>query len=260
MNAPIPYLPATYTATPSAGIWFHFSVQEVTEHQRLVKRLVIDAVQHVESVLAYALNRRLHVCCYESLTDSSQALGRHVSPTLAMAPFSDERRCLIVIHSASLDPLNADETRLRRVLVHEVVHQAVAEKTKSTKVLGDNNANMNVASWLNEGLAEVIGLGSIGAVKRLIKIAEAFQRSQQFHTFEELSRRLDDLDDERRFEAFAHVTAAVQCLIQQMGIQQVFGQLERIGDFFQAPTRCTPTGMADYPSAVGHSCDTMLAC
>lgn len=241
----LPYVPVHYEMTMLGNVRFYFSAQETAEHRELIQRTGMNAFYYVIDVLSFTPMRQVHVCCYSSSDDAHLALGRSVSSTMAMAPYSDSDRGLVIIHSPSLDPMNGDETRMHRILAHEFVHLFVAERAGSTKLLGDDNRNMLVSSWLNEGLAEVVGLRSIVAVARLSAMVESFCTSEQFHAFGTLSHWLDDLDDVSRALAFKHVTAAVEMLCRRYGIRSVFDQLQRIEGFFDPHDCCSPSRLAE---------------
>jgi hypothetical protein len=61
---------------------------------------------------------------------------RTVSPTMGMAPFSDEEDCLVVIHSPFLEPQNSGIVRMKRLLAHELVHVLAATQTRIYQDLG----------------------------------------------------------------------------------------------------------------------------
>ena len=242
--------------TADGGVCFYFSNRETAAHRRLIMRWVQDAARVVVRELGVSLARRLHVCCYRSMEDSFQGLGRHVPATMAMAPYSSDQACLVLIHSPTLDACNGSSERMQRLIVHEFVHQVVAETTESTKILGDGNANMRVSSWLNEGIAEVTGFRAVGAMDRLSEIVRAFQAAECYYTFGVLSSQLDDLDDALRGEAFAHATGAVNVLCRDLRPCGVIRQLLQIDRFFLGHTLCTPEGMAEYRGVLDHSGDT----
>jgi len=244
VNSRLPYVPDDHDCLRHGDAWLHFSSHETDSSRAFVRSLCTVAIRRVVEILDYSPEREIHVCCYHGSQQARASLERQIPPTMAMAPFSSAERGLIVIHSPDLDPMNADESRMTRLLAHELVHLLVAERSQSTKLLGDANENMRVSAWLNEGLAEAVGFRVIAADGRLAAIRKAFHDSQSFHEFGALSQWLDDLDDRRRSLAFAHATAAVDLLCQWHGIRAVFQQLPTIEKFFMPQDVCCPSRLA----------------
>jgi len=247
VNERIHYLPSEYVMAYVHPVRFHFSSQECSANQAFVQHLGAEAFQYATEILDFTPARQVHVCCYHDVATSCRALGREVSPTMAMAPLSDEACGLAIIHSPSLDPMNRDTSRMMRILVHEFVHLLVAERSGSIKILGDHNRNMRISGWLNEGIAEAVGLQAIGAETRISSMAERFQMAQTVYSFESLSQQLDDLDHAVRSEAFVYATGAVHLLCHRAGgIRNVFDQILQIEEFFDPNDRCCPSRLAEY--------------
>ncbi len=244
MNSRLPYIPDSHEAVRHDDVWLHFSLHESEASRNFVRRMCGGSLQRVVEVLDYEPVREVHVCCYHSSEQAQAGLGRQVSPTMAMAPFASAEQGLVIMHSPDLDPMNADESRMSRLLAHEFVHLFAAERSQSTKLLGDGNENMRVSAWLNEGLAEIVGFDVISANDRLSAIRSAFHAAQTFHPFGALSQWLDDLDDGRRFLAFTHATAAVDLLRQRHGIRAIFQQLLKIEKSFTPQDVCCPSHLA----------------
>lgn len=241
----LPYTPANYETTVVGGVFFHFSAQELKSHREFVQQISQTALQVARESLSFVPSRQVHVCCYHNSEDAARALDRRVSPTMAMAPFSSSDCGLAIIHSPRLDPMNADDLRMQRILTHEFVHLFVSETSGSSKVLGDANTNMRVSAWLNEGIAEVVGLQSIAAEERLDRMVEEYLVAQKLYEFGMLSQWLDDIDNASRQFAFTHVTAAVEWLCRSHGIRTIFHQIQRIEEFFDPLDCCSPSCLAE---------------
>lgn len=244
MNPSLPYIPPDYETIVQHDVRFHFSACEAVGDRKLIQDLSVAALDYVTEALSFAPMRHTHVCCFHTRDHAGRALGRHVPTTMAMAPFSSEDRGLVVFHSPALDRANGDEARMRRILAHEFTHLLIAERSASTKILGDNNANMRVSAWLNEGLAEVIGLTAIAEEPRLAALSKSFQTAETYYTFGTLSQWLDDLDHDARIQAFEHATGAVEWLCDRLGIEAVFNQIRQINAFFDARDTCSPDQLA----------------
>jgi len=244
MNPNLPYIPPDYETIVHHDVRFCFSACEAEGDRKLIKDVSVAALDYVTKALAFKPIRQTYVCCYHTRDDATRALGRNVPASMAMAPYASETCGLVVIHSPSLHPTNQDTRRLRRILAHELCHLLVAERSASTKILGDDNGNMHVSAWLNEGLAEVIGFKAIADEHRLTVLSEAFQASQAYHTFGTLSQWLDDLDHDARSQAFEHGTGAVEQLCEHLGIEAVFNQICQIDTLFDASNTCSPAQLA----------------
>lgn len=152
----LPYVPQTYRRSESPPCTFWTSPREAGKRRRRLRSWTFDATSFLSETLGFQPSRRLHVVSFRTNAEARLSLGREVPPTMALAPYAGETDCLVVVQSAEADPRNADPARMRGILVHEIAHQLVAEKTGSTKLLGDGNRFMNISTWLSEGFAELL--------------------------------------------------------------------------------------------------------
>jgi len=184
-----------------------------------------DAADFLYRTLALRLHRRLHVVSFLTNEEARRVLDRPIPATMALAPYAGDRACLIVVQSPTASPENAIPNRMRGILVHEIAHQHVAERTGSEKLLGDRNRSMNVSAWLNEGLAELLRWRFLEDAARIAAAEAAFRRANGSLTWSELSDRLEDLDDGRRGEAFTRAAGATAWLARPAGIRRLFDRL-----------------------------------
>ena len=159
-----------------------------------------------------------------------------------MAPFCDDASSLVIVQSARCNVRNADPDRMLRLLAHELTHAFAAEKTGSTKRLGDGQMGMNLSSWLNEGLAEVVSLTVTGFVEQVQRAEQVFRAGLEHPPFGILSHRLDSLDDPLRGTAFETVTGAVSLLCSTLTPAGLFTRLVQVDGTCSVTTRCS----ADY--------------
>ncbi len=236
-------IPKAYAAVELETATLYCSPQEAEKDRFRLENWTTDVTRFVTECVGFQPRRHLHVCAYHTVDDARECLGRTMVPTFAMAPFASETDSVVTVHSALLDPLNGDALRMRRLIAHEVTHQAIAELTGSTKVLGDGNRGMHVSTWLNEGLAEMVGWLAVDAGGRLSGLRRRFEKAPEHFSFGTLSARLDDLDHPARASAFDHVTAAVCVLSEDIGLRSLFAQLPRIDAAFGDEDPCSPRGI-----------------
>jgi hypothetical protein len=117
---------------------------------------------------------------------------------------------------------------MRRILVHEIAHQLVMERTGSRKTLGDGNRHMRVPPWLDEGMAELLAETAGGRPQRLEDALATLRSCPPRVTLGAVDDALVGLDSPARSEAFALATGAVVHLVQRRGLRAVFHDLEEI--------------------------------
>lgn len=216
----LPYIPRTYRSTESAPCTFWTSPHEADEHLRRLRSWTLDATLFLSEALGLRAARRLHVVSFQTNEEARRSLGREVPATMALAPYAGDTDCLVVVQSAGADP-----QRMGGILVHEIAHQLIAEKTGSTKLLGDENRFMNISTWLNEGLAELLRFQFLHDEARIEGALGEFERRRDALTWREVDRLLDDLDGTRRADAFVRATGAVAWLARQAGVGALFERL-----------------------------------
>ncbi len=221
----LPYVPQTYRRSESPPCTFWTSPSEAGEYLRLLRSWTFDATSFLSGALGFQPSRRLHVVSFRTNEEARLSLGRKVSPTMALAPYAGEADCLVVVQSAEADPRNAAPARMRGILVHEIAHQLVAERAGSRKRLGDGNRFMNVSTWLDEGLAELLRFQFLHDAARIEGARGEFERVRDALTWRDVDRLLDDLDADRRAEAFRRATGAVAWLAREAGVAAFFNQL-----------------------------------
>jgi hypothetical protein len=102
------------------------------------------------------------------------------------------------------------------VLVHEMAHQLIAEKTGSAKRLCDGNRFVNVSTWLYEGLAELLRFQSLHDAARIEGALGEFERARDALTWRDVDRLLADLDGDRRAAAWLAREAGVAALCERL--------------------------------------------
>jgi len=236
----VSYVPDPYVQENHARFVLHHSPAEDAAVIQWVSEIMTQGLAFSFETLRFRPCRALHLCVFHSNTDACEQLRRAISPTMAMAPYADADVGLLMIHSPITDPLNADRTRMLRVLVHEIVHQLVAERSGSTKILGDGNRNMRVSTWITEGIAEYVGILATGELSRLEAMQGQFSTAREYFTFRTLSNCLDGLDHPARKSAFNHVVGAVRLLCEHFKPETVFRDLIHFDQTFALDDDCTP--------------------
>ena len=237
----LPYIPAAYRRVLVAEHPVFVGPSETESHVAFLRRLIPDALRGLRALLEFDPRREIAVCCYATNEDAVNALGRQVNATMALAPFADTDRGLVVVQSGTVHSLNADRTRMLRVLVHELTHLFVLEVSDSTKLLGDANAGRSVPAWLDEGLAEVCSCLAVGAASKLDVVIDRASAIPMPMTFSEVSLRLDELDSTARQDAFVQATATAWHLVRARGTAAVFRCLLHLGQEVDGDQPCLPS-------------------
>ncbi len=234
----LPYVPRTYRRSESTPCTFWTSPREAGEHLRRLRSWTLDATLFLSKALGFQPSRRLHVVSFLTNEEARRFLGREVLPTMALAPYAGDTDCLVVVQSAEADPWNADPARMRGILVHEIAHQLIAEKTGSTKLLGDENRFMNISTWLNEGLAELLRFRLLHNTARIEGALGEFERAQDALTWRDVDQFLDDLGADRRAAAFDRATGAVAWLAHEAGVAALFDRLNLVNRAVDPDSGC----------------------
>jgi hypothetical protein len=129
---------------------------------------------------------------------------------------------------------------MKGILAHEFTHLFAMEKTSSTKILGDDNVNMRIQAWLNEGFAEILRYQTTGKKQELEDALACFHAGNKSFTFRHINASLDGLTSKERAEAFKLATAFVWALAKNAGIQHVFDNLIDIGVLYHSDNICLP--------------------
>lgn len=235
----LPYVPDAYLPVHGDGFVLYLADDEDPSHAGRLAQAAADARDRVMGLLRWTPRRHLHICCYATTSQARQFLDRPIPSDMAMAPFCDEVSSLIVVQSVRCNARNGDPDRMLCLLAHELTHAFAAEKTGSTKHLGDGQIGMKLSSWLNEGLAEVVSLLSTGSLERAQHAEHVFRTEHEHPSFGTLSHRLDSLDDPLRGDAFGTVTGAVSLLCSCLTPAGLFDRLEQVDASCSAGTLCT---------------------
>jgi hypothetical protein len=223
-----PYVPVDYErlVEPSFTLWR--SGTTPGDHVDLLVDVCGRTLESVGHTLDFRPRRTVHVCCFHTNVEAREALARDIHPTMALAPYAGEHASLIVLQSPAADRRNGDPERLYRLLLHEITHQCVAEISGSRKILGDDNRDMRVPTWLNEGLAEYVANTGSGRDAFNRSAVESLSAHAPASTFDALNRSLDDLDADGRRAAFVTATGAVGLLVRRRGLPAVFRRVRDI--------------------------------
>ncbi len=236
-----PFIPPGYRKIDCTGFTLFTGKEEPAATLGVLRDSTTEALNSLEILLDYSHQRKLAVCCYDSNKTARTFLQRVIDSTFAGAPFCDDVKALIIVQSPGADARNGDQTRMKRVIAHEITHHLAAEITGSRKTLGDGNVNKYIPAWLDEGLAEVVCKTVCGLNADLSEAAIHFQQCTHPMTFSQMNLHLDDLVSDLRQIAFSYSTAAVYTLVRKRGIRDVFRNLREIASQFDDTTLCSPS-------------------
>jgi len=220
------YVPRTYRCRRHDRFGLHHHPDEADDVVARTEEDVSFACVWLRDALDFRPVRSLHVCLYHSHEEAVSSLRRDVPGNMAMAPFSTEEASLIVIQSPACHPMNGDRTRMRRLLVHELCHVFVREKTGSVAMLGDDLRDLRIRPWLDEGLAEVLSRRAVGRESP----CPGSGTGDEDWSLEEIDRHLCDLGSARRSEAFARAEQRVRDVTLHAGARWVFEHLVDVSD------------------------------
>ncbi len=215
----LPYVPDAYVSSHTVRTRVWKADGTFVEPCEL---LLDPAISQIEHELNLVLSCKLDVVIYADNAHARSALERDIPANMLMTPLQSPARSIVVVQSARADPANGDAERMRRHLTHEFAHVAAALKTGSEKRLGDGNANMRLASWVNEGFACVVS-GLLNGRKD--KLDQALSVESQL--IRNIDTALDDLNGELRSLAFSVATARVWRTVQSHGLRYVFANLDK---------------------------------
>jgi hypothetical protein len=210
------YVPASYepTSLGPATLWS-------AGPERRVQRWVEDALARVQACLSYRPSRALHVVVYASARDAQGALDRTLPTTTLLAPLHQPDHALVALHAPQTAPANQDPRRMRRHLCHELAHVCTAEVTGSLKRLGDQDAQMKVEPWVDEGIAQCV---AAVAADQLDVLERAAAHSSGRMSRDEMNAAFRDLNSPHRSAAFAQATMAIWRAAQRHTLPVVFLQ------------------------------------
>lgn len=219
------YVPDGYAPLDLRGatVWLDPAEQNDLA-EKGVPALVPQALAAVSELLSFRPTRAVHAVIYASAEDSRMALGRHVPSTFLMAPLHAPTEAVIALHSPRLDGRNGDPSRMLRHLCHEVSHVFAAERTGSTKRLGDANTGMRLRPWVDEGLGVCVAAAAAGQPDAM---ARALQGDVANASMDDVDRELCSLDSALRSWAFAAATSRVWFGVQRRGFGFVFDHLDQ---------------------------------
>lgn len=220
MDRDLLHIPVDHVAhhTQRARIWRpQNTTPEVWESS------IDDLIMRVENQLDFRLTCLLHVVVYSTNKEARRHLDRAVPPDMLLTPVQHPEDSVIAVQSAATHHSNADVTRMRRHLCHELGHVFVALRTGSTKRLGDGDVGMRLSSWVNEGFAVCLGAvvaDDLGPIDRALAREE-----KSLSVPADLDATLNDINSDQRSAAFAISTARVWRAIQSRGLREGFENL-----------------------------------
>ena len=153
---------------------------------------------------------------FYTLEDSLNTLCKEVPASVFMVPYCTNKHTIIIGHSPTLEQRNKDTKRIRRHLIHEFVHIMNWRLTSSKKILGDNNINIKIPSWCDEGLAEIIALKLSDNPSKINDI----KKRVTYNKYDDINLKLinqyfNNFDNQKRSEAFDLSTVAVDYLFKK---------------------------------------------
>lgn len=227
----IPFIPTEYSFIECHDFRLWHSEDELKFQIELVIEAVEYALDYVRSNLNYRNLRKIEICLYHSNTQAVSSLNRNITSSMAMAPYSTDQCGLVIVQSAAVDPLNGNFQRMRRILVHEICHLFVREKSGSSQCLGDGLKDLKVRPWLDEGLAEYLSWRSIG--KRNPILDEDFAG---IANLDEVDYFLNDFSSDRRTQAFYTSCCLVEFYIRELGLLTFFESMTALSKQTELPT------------------------
>jgi len=235
----VPYIPAGYRCSPTQIGRLWTNPEEPCGHRGRLERWIDEAYEVVTSSLGSPMTRSIHVCCYHDNEQARRSLDRQISSSMALAPFSSSTAGLVVVQSESANPANGDARRMRRIVAHELAHLWIPEAMSSQKTLGDGNRDLRVSSWLNEGIAESVGLAASEGAAKAVACRERFHGLREPIRFGELSEILDGLDSDRRSWVFDVVVGCVQQLTRSFDLGRIAGSIGTVEQFLRPDAICS---------------------
>ncbi|MBN2144376.1 MAG: hypothetical protein JW774_07125 [Candidatus Aureabacteria bacterium] len=210
----IPYIPESYLYQKENYFQIWFSPTENKDNILFLSGIIEDALSGVETLLNYSLNRNSHVCLYATNAEAIQATKRNFNSSMLLAPFSSQTDSLIICQSEN-PKFQSRDNNFKRHLVHEIAHAFLYELSGSEKILGDNNIQMNIPAWFNEGFAECVSNKIMGNKFKTKSFDIDFGRDA-------LNDHLNDINSPKRPAAFDYATGIVESFIIRNGHEYVF--------------------------------------
>jgi hypothetical protein len=221
----IPFVPKEYSCHQYNGFRLWHAKDEDQTSIDLIFNTSAYALDQLFNRLRFKNKRKIEICLYHSNEQAVLSLDRRIPRNMAMAPYSTSAGSLIIVQNAITDPINGDLQRMRRILIHEICHLFVREKSKSTTFLGDGQKNMNVRPWIDEGFAEYLSWLCIGKRNPISQ-----KRFEFIDDLDEVDRFLNDFNSNRRTLAFYTATCLVKSLIDEFGLINFFESMTKISE------------------------------
>jgi hypothetical protein len=152
------YIPNQYKITNLGQIIIAHSCFEKPEYIKEITNTIDDCVAAFCKILKIEKDYRLNFVIYNSKIDFEIVAKRKISPSSLMVLFSDQVESTIGLFSCILDERNNDMNRMRRHIVHEIMHVWISIKTDSKRELGDQLRWLKIPNWIDEGLSEYVSL------------------------------------------------------------------------------------------------------
>ncbi len=227
----IPFVPKEYYYIECHDFRLWHSKDELKSQIQLIIDAGVYAFEYVCSKLKFKNLRKIEICLYHSNNQAVSSLNRHITGSMAMAPYSTDKGGLIIVQSATVDPMNGDLQRMRRILAHEICHLFVREKSGSSSVLGDSLKDMKVRPWIDEGLAEYLSWRCIGKKNSILP-----EDVEYIGDLDEVDLLLNDFSSDRRASAFHTSSRLVEYFIGEFGILNFFESMTDLSAKTELPT------------------------
>lgn len=228
---PIPFLPKEYSSIECHGFRLWHSKDELNSQIQLIADAGAYALEYVCSKLRFKKIRNIEICLYHSNHQAVLSLNRQITGSMAMAPYATDKSGLIIVQSATADPMNGDLQRMRRILAHEICHLFVREKSGSSSVLGDGLKDMKVRPWVDEGLAEYLSWRCIGKENPILR-----RDFEYIRDLDEVDLFLNDFSSDRRGAAFHTSSCLVEYFIGKIGLLKFFESMADLSKQTELPT------------------------
>jgi hypothetical protein len=222
---PIPFIPKEYYCNECNGFRLWHADIDLKSHIKLIIDATSYALGYISDRLRFKNLRKIEICLYHSNCQAISSLSRRIPGNMAMAPFSNDKGGLIIVQNPNADPMNADLTRMRRILAHELCHLFVREKSGSSSCLGDGLKNMKVRPWIDEGLAEYLSWNCVE------KSNPIFQEQLEYiDDLDEVDLLLNDFSSDRRMSAFFTSASLVDLFIGEIGLLNFFDSMIKLSE------------------------------
>jgi hypothetical protein len=171
------YIPENYKSTKNNQLELFYCKNAKLNEIDAIFNTSTEAINSFKSYFKFSPKYNCNFIVYNSVKDVFQVTGKHFNNTSLCVLYADKEQSFISMFSASENILNGNQQRQYFHILHELSHVWITIITNSDREINNQNRNLKIPIWLDEGISEFIALSITNNQLQLNNCINAFHNN-----------------------------------------------------------------------------------